>query len=89
MRISYRGNEYELTELYEPNSNATFDIIAIFRVQYCVWSGLNLIEVSKDLYDKTDDKMEKLSFVDYFYGAEDFEENLIEEAKKRIKECEG
>ena len=81
MRFNYKDNDYELTELYEPNSNETFDIIAIFRIKYCIWQEMELIEVSKEVYERFYDNFEKLEFVDYFYGAD---EDIVELAKKCI-----
>ena len=71
MRLDYKGKTYELTELYEPNVGESFDIIAVFRVKYCIWKGTELIEVSKDEFDRTFDRFEDLEYVGYFYGSED------------------
>ena len=95
MRINYKGNDYELTELCEPNANETFDIIAIFRIKYCIWKGSNLVEVSKDVFEQTLDNFEKMEFVNYFYGADDdieeiakeYIDNEEEQKKKELKEC--
>lgn len=84
MKFNYKNNYYELAELTEPNKNETFDIIAIFKIKYCVWEGLELKEVSKDVYDKTDDNFEKMEMVDYFYGSDDEDDVLISTAKEII-----
>ena len=84
MRFNYKNNDYELAELTEPNKNETFDIIAIFKIKYYVWEGLELKEVSKDVYDKTDDNFEKMEMVDYFFGADDEDDVLISTAKEII-----
>ena len=84
MRMTYKGNDYELTELKEPNRNESFDIIAIFRVDHFIWVYGDLVKVSKEEYEKYDEHLEKLRFVDYFYGADDEDENLIEMAKEYI-----
>lgn len=34
MTLKYKGKTYELVELYEPNKNETYDIIAIFKTTY-------------------------------------------------------
>ncbi len=36
MKFTYKNIDFELCEMVEPNSNTTFDIIAIFRVKYVV-----------------------------------------------------
>lgn len=84
MRFNYKNNDYELAELTEPNKNETFDIIAIFKIKYYVWEGLELKEVFKDVYDKTDDNFEKMEMVDYFFGADDEDDVLISTAKEII-----
>ena len=58
MTLNYKGKEFEITELKEPNENTSFDVIAIFEVQ-----GL------------------KYNFVNYFYGADDSKENIINNSK--------
>ena len=80
MRFKYNKNDYELAELVEPETRASFDIIAIFRVAYCIWENGELIETTKEIYKKTENHFEQLVFVNYFYGSED-----VETAKEYIK----
>lgn len=82
MRFTHKNIDYEIAELHEPLKNETFDIIAIFKINYYNWKGVELVEATKDKFD-----IEKLEFVDYFYGAlflED-EKELIEEVKVRLR----
>lgn len=82
MRFEYKGKEYELAELCEPNKKETFDIIAIMEVKYCIWDNYDdLVEVSKEVYDNTSDNFEKFEFVNYFYGT-DYEDNVLIEMAK-------
>lgn len=83
MRFNYKNNDYELAELKEPNERTTFDIIAIFRIDYCIWQGENLVSVDKKTYEESEDHFEKLIFVDYFYGVTD-NDFLIKSAKNSI-----
>ena len=82
MRINYEGQEYELTELVEPTNGATFDIIAIFKVVYRKWDQETLRFVDCEKNEKDDDVEDFLEFVDYFYGASDNEDLLIEDAQR-------
>ena len=84
MRFNYKNNDYELTELKEPNKEETLDIIAIFKIKYCIWQNNELVEVSKDDYEKSDDNFEKMEFIDYFYGVDDEDEVLISTSKEII-----
>lgn len=85
MRINYEGQEYELTELVEPTNGASFDIIAIFKVVYRKWDQetLRFIDYEKDEND--DDIEDFLEFVDYFYGASDNKDLLIEDTQWRLE----
>lgn len=84
MRFNYKDNEYELTELKEPNKNETFDIIAVFKIKYCIWEDGDLVEVSKETYEESDEQFEKMEFIDYFYGADEEDEALISISKEII-----
>ena len=84
MRFNHKDNDYELTELKEPNKEETLDIIAIFKIKYCIWQNNELVEVSKDDYEKSDDNFEKMEFIDYFYGVDDEDEVLISTSKEII-----
>ena len=66
MEFNYRGKHYILGEMYEPNKNISYDMIAIFEY-------IN----------------EKYIFINYFYGADDEDENLIKIAKEYIDMKEG
>ena len=85
MRFAFNNNDYELMEFTEPNRMETFDIIGIFRVEYCIWLTNDFVEVSKEIYDKATDKIEKYEFVDYYYGTDVDDEVLIEQAKEYIE----
>ena len=84
MRFNYKDNDYELTELKEPKKNEIFDIIAIFKIKYCVWNDGDLVEVSKEVYEESDEQFKKLEFIDYFYGANEEDEVLISISKEII-----
>ena len=84
MRFNYKDNDYELTELKEPNKNEILDIIAIFKIKYCVWNDGDLVEVSKEEYEESDEQFKKLEFIDYFYGANEEDEVLISTSKEII-----
>lgn len=84
MRFNYKDNDYELTELKEPNKDETLDIIAVFKIKYCIWQNDELVEVTKGVYENSDDKFEKMELVDYFYGADDEDEVLISTSKEII-----
>lgn len=92
MRFKYKNNYYEVVELFEPNRNETFDIIAIFKINFLVYTPTENIILDGNQYDDIDaeensDIIEKLELVDYFYGAinyEDNEEGLISECRDII-----
>lgn len=84
MRFTYKGNDYELAELKEPNKNITFDIIAIFKVKYCECVGFELKEVSKETYEASDHSFMDLEYINYFYGTDNTEEAMVKNAQEYI-----
>lgn len=79
MRLNYKENTYELTELIDPKDRASFDIIAIFKVRNCKWDNNKLVNCTEE-----ESETELLDFITYFYGASDNEDILIKDAKSRI-----
>ena len=71
--FEYKGKQYCLMELMVPGSNVTYDIIAVFEERH-----------SEECPDYTD-----FRFINYFYGASDETEKLIECAKSYIDDEEG
>lgn len=48
-----------------------YDTVAVFRIKYCIIDdNLNLIEVE----EKTEECVEQLEFINYFFGASEDEE---------------
>lgn len=84
MRFDYKNKTYELAELKEPNKNETFDIIAVFRVKYCLWTGDEFKECSKEEFESSSEGLEKYGFIGYFYGADASDEALTRTAKEYI-----
>lgn len=91
MRFNYKNKDYELAELVEPNKNETFDINAIFELVCCIWKDNDLVQVTKDEYEKSNNNFEKLELVDYFYGSDEDDDSLVSVAKefidRREQEC--
>ena len=75
MTIKRNGQNYELVELHELNQNATYDIVAIFKINYI-----------KENDDQAAQVWELGDFVNYFYGANDDTENIINIANEYIDE---
>lgn len=84
MRFTYKNNEYELMEMKEPNKNESFDVIAIFQVIYI--DSVYDCKVPKEVYDDCEDGsvIEKYQPINYFYGADNEDEELIKIAKEYI-----
>lgn len=83
MRFNFEDNIYEITELFEPNKNETLDIIAIFKVKF--FQPISMTEEveldAKDIDDidggESSDIEERYEFVDYFYGASNYEDDEL------------
>lgn len=80
MEFEYKGKEYMLGEIKEPNKNVTYDMIAIFRIVY--YDEVMKCEISKELYDDCEEgAISTYKFINFFYGADADEEELIKLAK--------
>ena len=79
--FEYEGNRYILTELTTPVAlgGGSYDIVAIFKIRYCKWNDVDLLEATEEDYD-----LIKYDFIDYFYGADDDAHELISNAKEYI-----
>lgn len=85
MRINYKGRTFELAELKEPNSNQTFDIIAIFEIKPYKWTEIFEYPECVECSEEEEDAFEKLFFIEYFYGASlDSDEELTTTAMRHI-----
>lgn len=87
MRFEYNDKKYELAELREPNSNATFDIIAIFEVGYKKFVGFDLVDATREEYEKQEyEVLEEYVMINYFFGASLYdEEEMIKIALEYIE----
>lgn len=94
MKFSYKNNDYELMELCEfnneDNEKYSFDILALFRVKYCVSINLENVEISKKELNSEEynswEIVEEYEFINYFYGASIYEnEEAIKIAKEYIE----
>lgn len=73
MKFSYKNYDFELSLMDEPNTNQTFGIIAIFKVNYIKWDeNDNKIEVlPNEIFE-----MEEYEYINYFCDQENDEDNL-------------
>ena len=86
MRIAYNNKQYELVELNDIHNTSSYDIVAIFEVQYTYYQGGEKHLVSEEDFLAQDDNEnspiinEELVFIQYFYGASESKEQIIENA---------
>lgn len=85
MKIIYKNKPYELVELKDVHQESSYDIIAIFEIQYVFWQdGQKCLA-----YEGSTETTEELRFVDYFYGASESINSIVEHAHEYIdKECD-
>lgn len=73
MKFTYKNIDFELSLMDEPNTNQTFGMIAIFKVNYIKWDEKdNKIEVLPN----EDFEMEEYEYINYFCDQENDEDNL-------------
>ena len=82
MTIKYKGNYYELVELKEPQKEQTYDIIGIFKSYYFKEENGKEIPITLEEFEKDFDGQWRLGeFIDYFYGANDKTQDIVEIAQ--------
>jgi hypothetical protein len=89
MKLKYKGRDFELMHLYDLNGE-DFDIVAIYEEVYVYFlEGGQVKEVGfeewKKAYDNDEDlPFQEMRFINYFWGADDDQEVIIENAKNFI-----
>ena len=101
MDFIFENNLYTLTELCEPNARGSYDIIAIFKNHEFLKDD-KTCEIVEEISEAEAQKIyncEKetpkgtyiehyFEFINYFYGADEEESELIKTAKEFIKLAE-
>lgn len=84
MEFKYKGKNYMLGEVTEPNKKETYDMIVIFREVFI--DEKTNCEVSKEEFEEKLDGtiLSTNEYIDYFYGADATDEELIQIAKEFI-----
>lgn len=88
MEILFKGKYYELVELKEPNRRTSFDIVAIFESCYTREDENNeIVSITKEEFEGDLDAQWRLGkCINYFYGASERNETIIDIAKEYIKD---
>ena len=93
--FTHKKDTYMLSELTQPFSKSSYDIIGIFKVKTFIVNSkddkkikidtMKAIEEERQIYDSGKDLLNEYEFVDYFYNGLDNEQELIENAKMYLK----